>query len=184
MMYQSPIAQKIEPIIQPSLEAMGYDVVRIHWQEGKRPTLQIMADRSDKAEMTVEDCAEISHTVSALLDVEDPIESAYELEVSSPGIDRPLTRIQDFTEYSGFEAKIEMLLPIEGRKRFRGRLVEVDADNCIAITVDNAEWRLPYRDIYSAKLVMNDELVRESLRRSKQRQSDTAAPAPQEDQDS
>lgn len=168
-MYKSPIAQTIETIIQPTLEVMGYELVRILWQEGKRATLQIMAERIDGAEMTVEDCTEISHTVSALLDVEDPISSAYDLEVSSPGIDRPLMRIKDFEAYIGFDAKIEMQLPVNGRKRFKGTLKETNNSNdTVAIAVDNQVFTLPYADMHSAKLIMSDALVNESLRRREQ----------------
>ncbi len=109
-------AGKIESTIGPSLSAMGYSIVRVAFTGGRsRPTLQIMAERLDNVAMSVEDCETISHTVSALLDVADPIDSAYQLEISSPGIDRPLTRRADYERFAGFEAKIEMLRPVEGR---------------------------------------------------------------------
>ena len=105
---------------------MGYELVRVHYGSGSgRPTLQIMAERLDRQPMTVDDCAEISRNISALLDVEDPLEDAYLLEVSSPGIDRPLIRPADYERFAGFEARLELTRPIEGRRRFRGRIGEL-----------------------------------------------------------
>jgi len=108
----------------------------------------------------VDDCAEISHVVSALLDVEDPITEAYSLEVSSPGIDRPLTRLKDFERFAGFEAKMELRRPHEGRKRFRGRLAGVREGGLVAIRLDDgSEPALPFDEISSAKLILTDELI-------------------------
>lgn len=166
-MYQSPLTQQIIAIVEPSLEAMGYRLVRIHWQDGGRRTLQIMAERLDEAEITVEDCTEISHMVSALLDVEDPISGAYDLEVSSPGVDRPLVSARDFTDYAGYVAKIEMHLPVEGRKRFKGTLKGIDTNETVTIEVDSRDWLLPLKDMHSAKLVMTDALLKEPAGRRK-----------------
>jgi ribosome maturation factor RimP len=160
-MQLSLMTQKIAPIIEPSLEAMGYGLVRVHWQEGGDRTLQIMIERKDGQEVTVDDCTEVSHTASALLDVEDPIEGAYRLEVSSPGIDRPLTKLGHFAQYVGDEAKIEMAIPQQGRKRFRGVLLGVEGD-LIRIKVDNAEHQLPYSEMQSAKLVLTDALLKKA----------------------
>jgi len=118
--------------IEPSLEAMGYRLVRVVIIGGRRPTLQVMAERLDDEAMTVDDCAQISHLVSAILDVADPIAGAYMLEISSPGIDRPLVRAQDYDRFSGFEARVELARPIEGRKRFRGRLLGISAGELIS----------------------------------------------------
>lgn len=134
------VLDRINGIIAPSIEAMGYEIVRLQISGGMRPTLQIMADRADGGSMTVEDCADISHAVSAILDVEDPITSAYTLEVSSPGIDRPLTRLKDFERFKGFEARIETIMPLDGRKRFRGTLYGVEGDAVlIALDAKTAE---------------------------------------------
>ncbi len=149
---------KIEAIITPSLEAMGYRVVRIAVTGGRRATLQIMAERADDAAMTVDDCADISRTVSALLDVADPIDSAYFLEVSSPGIDRPLVKREDFTRFAGHEARVELNTPVDGRKRFRGRLEGIDGDR-VRLVVDGAPVALPFPAITRAKLVLTDELI-------------------------
>lgn len=151
-------------IIAPSLEAMGYTIVRVRLSGGGRPTLQIMAERADGAEMTVDDCAGISRAVSALLDVEDPIAGAYVLEVSSPGLDRPLTRPDDFTRFAGHEAKLELSDAVDGRKRFRGRLVGLEGEN-VRIAAEDGECVLPVAVIRSAKLVLTDALIAESMKR-------------------
>jgi ribosome maturation factor RimP len=152
---------KIEALIAPSLEAMGYRVVRVAVTGGRRATLQIMAERVDDKAMTVEDCADISRTVSALLDVADPIATAYTLEVSSPGIDRPLVRREDFARFAGFEAKIELTSPVEGRRRFRGKLLGVEGDD-VRVLVDAAPVALPLAAVVRAKLVLTDELLAQS----------------------
>ncbi len=149
---------KIEAMIAPSLEAMGYRVVRVAMTGGRRATLQIMAERSDERAMTVEDCADISRTVSALLDVADPIHAPYHLEVSSPGIDRPLVRREDFARFAGFEAKVELAEPVEGRRRFRGRLLGVEGD-AVRLLVDATALALPLAAVTRAKLVLTDELL-------------------------
>ncbi len=149
---------QIESMIAPSLEAMGYRVVRVSFMGGRRTTLQIMAERSDDAAMTVDDCALISHTVSALLDVADPIAAAYTLEVSSPGIDRPLVRREDFARFAGFEAKIELNTPHDGRKRFRGRLLGIE-DDAVRLLIDDEPVALPFTAVARAKLVLTDELI-------------------------
>ena len=149
---------KIEAMVTPSLEAMGYRLVRVSMTGGQRATLQVMAERLDGAAMTVEDCADISRSLSALLDVADPIASAYTLEVSSPGIDRPLLKREDFARFTGFEAKIELSAPQAGRRRFRGRLLGVDGD-AVRILADGAELALPLAAVVRAKLVLTDELL-------------------------
>jgi ribosome maturation factor RimP len=149
---------KIEAMIAPSLEAMGYRVVRVAVTGGRRATLQIMAERVDDQSMRVEDCTEISRMVSALLDVADPIAGAYLLEVSSPGIDRPLVRREDFARFAGFEAKVELNAPVDGRKRFRGRLLGVEGDQ-LRLLVDAEPLALPIAAVTRAKLVLTDELL-------------------------
>jgi ribosome maturation factor RimP len=151
-------AGKIESVIGPSLAAMGYGIVRIALTGGGRPTLQIMAERADSAGMTVEDCESISHTVSALLDVADPIASSYVLEISSPGIDRPLTRRADYERFAGFEAKIELQRPVEGRRRFRGKLMGLEGDDA-KLQVGAETVRVPLDAITRAKLILTDELI-------------------------
>ena len=155
-------AKQIEAMIAPSLEAMGYRVVRVAFTGGRRATLQIMAERADGAAMAVDDCATISHSVSALLDVSDPIAGAYMLEVSSPGIDRPLVRGEDYERFAGHEAKLELAQPrADGRRRFRGRLLGLDG-GAAKVLVGEETVLLPLGDIARARLVLTDELIRTS----------------------
>ncbi|MDA8232042.1 MAG: ribosome maturation factor RimP [Magnetospirillum sp.] len=151
--------QRLEALVSPTLESMGYELVRVLFQGRQRPTLQIMAERTDGQPMTVEDCADISRSLSAVLDVEDPISTAYVLEVSSPGIDRPLTRAKDFTAWAGFEAKIEADQPIGGQKRFKGKLLGVDEDGRVGLASETGEARIPLDAVKSAKLVLTDDLI-------------------------
>jgi ribosome maturation factor RimP len=156
-------ASKVERIITPSLEAMGYRLVRVKYIGSTQPVLQIMAERSTDGAMTVDDCAEVSRAVSALLDVEDPIAGPYNLEVSSPGLDRPLVRLDDFDRFAGFEAKVELREPMDGRKRFRGRLLGV-ADGNVRMEFDGDAVSLPYDNVGAAKLVITDDLIAASLK--------------------
>jgi ribosome maturation factor RimP len=135
--------------------------VRVAFLGARRATLQIMAERIDDAAMTVDDCTDISRTVSALLDVADPIAGAYMLEVSSPGIDRPLTRPEDYDRFAGFEAKIELGQPLDGRKRFRGRILgrAPDSPDQVRLRAEAGEISLPLAGISKAKLVITDDLL-------------------------
>ena len=152
------VVQKIETLIQPALADMGYELVRVRVTGSQRKTLQIMADRSDGAAMGVDDCADISHAVSAILDVEDPITDAYVLEVSSPGIDRPLTKLPHFERFAGFDAKVEMHHMVGGRKRFSGRLLGVDGAT-VRLEHEGEAVDLPFAGIRNAKLILTDELI-------------------------
>lgn len=158
------LIERIEALIGPAIVAMGYDLVRVRMIGGARPRLQVMAERPDGT-MNVESCADVSHAVSAILDVEDPIDGEYVLEVSSPGIDRPLVRRKDYERYAGFEAKLETAEPIDGRRRFRGRLAGMEAD-CVRIELAGTDTVavLPFDAIAEGKLVLTDELVRASLK--------------------
>lgn len=150
--------RRVETMIEPVLADMGFELVRVQMFGTKRPTLQIMAERADGGPMTVDHCAEISNTVSALLEVEDPISDAYTLEVSSPGIDRPLVRTRDYERFAGHEAKIEMRTLIDGRRRFQGRLAGVDG-GLVRLETKAGEVGLPIDEIQQAKLVLTDELL-------------------------
>lgn len=152
------LAARVEELIAPTIEDMDYDIVRVRLGGDRRTVLQIMAERRDDAAMTVDDCADISRAVAAILDVEDPISQAYELEVSSPGLDRPLTRLADFDRFAGFEAKVETSMPLDGRRRFSGRLLGAEGVN-VKLTVDGEEVTLPFEGIAKAKLVLTDELI-------------------------
>ena len=149
----------IETVIAPSVAAAGYRIVRIAFTgSGRRATLQVMAEREDEQPMTVDDCATLSHTISALLDVADPIAASYLLEVSSPGVDRPLVKRRDFERFTGHEAKLELSAPIDGRKRFRGRLAGMAGD-AVALQTEGAVLHLPLGSVTRAKLVLTDELI-------------------------
>ncbi len=151
-------ANAIGQIIGPSLEGMGYELVRVQLRGGSRLTLQIMVERTDRTEMSLDDCAEVSRNLSAILDVEDPIGSPYILEVSSPGIDRPLVRLEDFERFKNLEARIESRVEIEGRKRFRGILTGVN-ERMVCIAVEGRDFHVPYDQIQRAKLVLTDQLL-------------------------
>lgn len=165
MIAKAPIDQRMAAILQPVIEDLGFELVRLRLMSGKKMTLQIMAERPDGT-IEVEDCAEISRTVSAVLDVEDPIESEYTLEVSSPGIDRPLTRLTDFDRWEGHEAKLETTDLIDGRRRFKGILCGTEGTE-VLIEIDEGTIGLEFDWLSDAKLVLTDDLIRESLRRSK-----------------
>jgi ribosome maturation factor RimP len=153
-MESTDAAARVERIIAPTLDDMGYEVVRVQLSGGRQHSrLQVMAERADQQGMTVDDCAEISRAVSALLDVEDPIAGSYDLEVSSPGIDRPLTRAHDFERFAGQEAKIEMRETVDGRRRFRGLLKGLE-DGCAVLETEEATVKLPVRSVERAKLVI------------------------------
>lgn len=159
---KASIDRRLAGIVSPVIEDLGYELVRLRYMGGKKPTLQIMADKPDGG-IEVDDCAKISRELSAVLDVEDPIADEYALEVSSPGIDRPLTRLKDFEVWAGFEAKIETSELIDGRKRFRGVLQGVEGDE-ILIEIQEGIIGLHFDWLADAKLVLTDDLVAESLK--------------------
>ncbi|HSM94746.1 MAG TPA: ribosome maturation factor RimP [Rhizomicrobium sp.] len=156
----------MQPIIEPAVEAAGYRLVRLRLMAGKTKRLQIMAERPDGT-MNVDDCARLSRALSEFLDAEDPIEGEYDLEVSSPGIDRPLTRQSDFSRWAGHEAKIELVNPDEtGRKKFKGLLLGLDG-NDVMLEADGSRYKFPFRGIAEAKLVLTDKLIQEDLKARK-----------------
>ena len=151
-------AAEVECLIAPSLVEMGYDIVRVQLSGERRAKLQVMVERHDGGGMTVDDCASVSRAVEAILDVADPIAGTYVLETSSPGLDRPLTRRSDFERFVGFDARIEMRMPIEGRRRFNGRLLGLDGD-LVRLATESGDIALPFADMAKAKLVLTDELL-------------------------
>ncbi len=168
-----PTAQDrhLEELLEPTVEAMGFELVRVRLTGAKRRVLQIMAERPDGT-MDVEDCAELSRALSAVLDVEDPVEGEFVLEVSSPGIDRPLTRLKDFVTWAGSEAKLELAQPVEGRRRFKGRLEGTDGDQ-VLIAAEDAKGAvtslaLPFADLSDARLVLTDDLIRKAQAQAKE----------------
>ena len=157
--------RRIADIVTPVIEGMGYELVRLRLMSGKSASLQIMADKPNGG-IEVDDCAKISTAVSATLDVEDPIEDAYRLEVSSPGVDRPLTRLKDFDAWSGYEVKIETTEMIDGRRRFKGALVGTEG-NEVLIEIEEGTIGLQFDWLSDAKLVLTDDLIRDVLRARK-----------------
>ncbi len=155
----------LEPIVEPAVEAAGFRLVRLRLMGGHIKTLQIMAERPDGT-MNVEDCAILARALTAFLEAENPIEGDFELEVSSPGIDRPLTRLMDFSRWSGHDAKIELHTPIDGRKRFRGKLLGLDG-NDVVIQTQDMRATVPFKQIAEAKLVLTDALIAEDLKARK-----------------
>ena len=154
----SQVDRRISRIVGPVVDRMGYDLVRLRYGGGRRKTLQIMAERRGGG-MEVDDCAEISRAVSSALDVEDPIREGYTLEVSSPGIDRPLTRLTDFETWAGHVAKLETAEPIDGRRRFQGRIGPVSGNEIILDTQDGPKG-ISFEALSSAKLVITDDLLK------------------------
>jgi ribosome maturation factor RimP len=166
---KTAIDRRLADIVTPAIEGLGFELVRIRLMGGKTRTLQIMADRPEGG-IVVEDCARISTAVSAILDVEDPVEDNYILEVSSPGIDRPLTRLKDFDMWQGYEARIETAELIDGRRRFKGTLSGTEGDE-VLIEIEEAgapvTIGLKFDWLSDAKLVLTDELIAEMLRQRK-----------------
>lgn len=162
---KAAIDRRLAEIITPVIEDLGFELVRVRLMSGKQTTLQIMVDRPGGG-IEVDDCAEVSNAVSATLDVEDPILDAYALEVSSPGIDRPLTRLKDFDTYEGYEAKIETTELIDGRRRFKGELAGIESDE-VLINISEGTIGLQFDWLSDAKLVLTDDLIKEMLRQRK-----------------
>jgi len=190
LIIESGRAARVAAIAEPVLAALGYRLVRVRISAFAGCTVQIMAERPDGT-LSIEDCEAASRALSPVLDVTDPIEISYQLELSSPGIDRPLVRRSDFDRYAGHVAHVEMTAPIDGRRRFRGQLLGTAGDSArirvADTTPDGTDTLLPIDDMMEAKLVLTDALVSESLRRSKHgerqaRERDNGKHAPRRDQ--
>lgn len=162
-LYQGAVDSGIERLVTPALEAMGFAVVRVRLTGQPERTLQIMVELLDGSTVSVDDCGKISRAVSALLDVEEAVKGAYHLEISSPGIDRPLVKPADFERYAGHVAKIETRRPREGRRRFRGRLLGLAGD-AVRIEGEDGLAAIPLAEIVAAKLVLTDELIAEAIK--------------------
>jgi ribosome maturation factor RimP len=163
----------LEALLAPAVQAQGYRLVRLRLMGGKRKTLQILAERPD-GQMDVEDCARLSRALSDVLEAADPITEEYVLEVSSPGIDRPLTAAQDYARFAGHEARVELARGIEGRRRFKGLLIGLEGDDVVMDVMDANEkhrMRFPLSDVADAKLVLTDRLIQESLKARERREA-------------
>ena len=147
-------------LIEPEARALGFDLVRVQMIGGASdPTLQVMAERPDTRQLTIDDCADLSRRLSDMLDAADPIDGAYRLEVNSPGIDRPLTRLKDYADWAGHEARVTLAEPIEARKQFTGALGGTDGETVLMTLKDGTTARLPFAGIRTAKLVLTDRLI-------------------------
>ncbi|WP_439273055.1 ribosome maturation factor RimP [Pseudochrobactrum sp. HB0163] len=168
---ETGIDAKVASLVEPAINAAGFRLVRVRLSGLNGLTLQIMAERPDGT-MTVEDCEIVSRTVSPVLDVEDPIDGKYHLEISSPGIDRPMVRKSDFANWQGHIAKLETSLIHEGRKKFRGRIIGVD-ENSVTLETDQATYGaqaqtvIPFELLNDARLILTDDLIRDALRKDK-----------------
>jgi ribosome maturation factor RimP len=168
---ETGVDARVAAIVEPVLNSAGYRLVRVRLSGMNGLTLQIMAERADGT-MTVEDCEDVSRMISPLLDVEDPIDRAYHLEVSSPGIDRPLVRMSDFAKWRGHVAKIETSVMVDGRKRFRGTITDLK-QQAVTIEADKANFGeamvadIPLDAIADARLILTDELIRAALKADK-----------------
>ncbi len=174
MLAKAPVDRRIADLIAPTVEGLGFELVRVRLMGGRRITLQVMAERPD-GRMEIDDCADLSRALSALLDVEDPIEREYALEVSSPGIDRPLTRLEDFDRWKGWTAKLETDELINGRKRYAGELQGLSGDE-VLLTLESGEAaQIPFSALADAKLVLTDALIEASLKAQADKGFDPAA---------
>lgn len=176
---ETGLEARIARIVEPVAAGLGYRLVRVKLSAMNGATLQIMAERPDGT-MAVEDCETLSRDLSPVLDVEDPIDAAYNLEVSSPGIDRPLVRRSDFERWQGHEAKVELARPQDGRRRFRGALAGVTGDAVVLELAAKSKLAgpetvtLPLAEIEEARLVMTDALIRDTLRKDKAEKKELA----------
>lgn len=149
----------LQDMLEPVISELGYETVRVITIGQANPTLQIMIDRLDGKDIVVEDCAKVSRKVSEVLDEKDPIKDQYNLEVSSPGLDRPLTKPEHFARFAGYEAKVETDELVENRKRFKGKIISIDGENTIRFEMDGTEYAIPFDAVSKAKIVITDELL-------------------------
>jgi len=151
----------LQRMIEPEVKSLGYDLVRVMMIGGASdPTLQVMAERRDTRQLDITDCEKISRSLSEMLDLADPIDGSYRLEVSSPGIDRPLTRVKDYADWKGHEARVHLTDPHEGRKNFTGTLQGTEGEEILILTKTGEAHALPFSEIASAKLVLTDKLIK------------------------
>ena len=164
----------LETLLAPVVQAQGYRLVRLRLGGGQRKTLQILAERPD-GQMDVEDCAKLSRALSEVLEAADPISEEYVLEVSSPGIDRPLTAPEDFARFAGHDARVELVRGVDGRRRFKGVLIGLEGADVVMNVTDADEGsrhvRFPFDDVSEAKLVLTDRLIQESLKAREKREA-------------
>jgi ribosome maturation factor RimP len=160
------VEERVIALIEPTASELGYRIVRVRLSGQRRKRLQIMAERAADGQMSVDDCSRLSRALSPVFDLEDPIQGEYDLEISSPGIDRPLMRIEDFERFTGHEAKLETAQMIDGRRRWKGAIKGVEGD-VIVLATEQGEARLSFPQLSDARLVLTDKLIEEDLKRAR-----------------
>jgi len=163
----NPVEERVVALIEPTAAELGYRIVRVRLSGNRRKRLQIMAERVSDGQMGIEDCGRLSRALSPLFDLEDPIQGEYDLEISSPGIDRPLMRIEDFERFVGHEVKLETAAMVDGRRRWKGRIKAVEGDE-IVLDAEGGEARLKFAQLSDARLVLTDRLIQEDLKRARE----------------
>ncbi|MCL4714660.1 MAG: ribosome maturation factor RimP [Hyphomonadaceae bacterium] len=162
----NPVEERVIALIEPTAAGLGYRIVRVRLSGNRRKRLQIMAERISDGQMGIDDCGRLSRALSPVFDLEDPVQGEYDLEISSPGIDRPLMRIEDFERFIGFDAKLETAAPINNQRRWKGVIKAVDGDD-ITLATEHGEARLKFSALSDARLVLTDKLIEEDLKRAK-----------------
>ena len=163
-------------LIEPTAAGLGYRIVRVRLSGNRRKRLQIMGERVSDGEMGIDDCTKLSRALAPVFDLDDPVDGEYDLEISSPGIDRPLMRIEDFERFKGHEAKLETASLTDNQRRFKGVISAVDGD-VIVLTTDQGESRLKFAQLSDARLVLTDKLIAEDLKRAKAAEAADSSPA-------
>ncbi len=166
MRASNPLEEKIIGLIEPAAADLGYAIVRVRLSGLKRKRLQIMAERVADGQMGIDDCTRLSRALSPVLEASDPIKGEYDLEMSSPGIDRPLVRLEDFARFTGHEAKVELAIGIDNQRKFRGDIVGVEGSD-IRLKHEHGEARFPFAHVANARLMLTDRLIEEDLRRAR-----------------
>ena len=162
----NPVEERVIALIEPTASGLGYRIVRVRLSGNRRKRLQIMAERVADGQMGIDDCGRLSRALAPVFDLDDPVDGEYDLEISSPGIDRPLMRIEDFERFVGFDAKLETAVPVNNQRRWKGVIAAVDGDD-ITIATDQGEAKLKFSALSDARLVLTDKLIEDDLRRAK-----------------
>ena len=162
----NPVEERVIALIEPTATGLGYRIVRVRVSGNRRKRMQIMAERVSDGHMGIDDCSRLSRALSPVFDLEDPIQGEYDLEISSPGIDRPLMRIEDFERFQGHDAKLETAAMQNGQRRFKGKIERIEGD-VIVIVTDQGEAKLPFATLSDARLVLTDRLIEEDLKRAR-----------------
>jgi len=162
----NPVEERVIALIEPTAAGLGYRIVRVRLSGNRRKRLQIMGERVSDGQMGIDDCTKLSRALAPVFDLDDPVDGEYDLEISSPGIDRPLMRIEDFERFVGFDAKLETAVPINNQRRWKGVIQAVNGDE-ITLATDQGEAKLKFSQLSDARLVLTDKLIEDDLRRAK-----------------